>query len=151
MPESFYNNYSSLLYSPISIHFVFVCCYTPVLSVYLPSQHKRELRSRHRKRECLYFFPADCPTEEMECDSSGFSSSSPCSDQFGAHPMSYLVGSRASFPRAKWPGYEADHLSPNSIRVKNVWSYTSAPSYIILAWCIIKHRDRLYLLVSSHS
>jgi hypothetical protein len=36
--------HSSLLYSSVSIHFVFVCYYTPLLSVYFASEYRRELR-----------------------------------------------------------------------------------------------------------
>jgi hypothetical protein len=35
--------------------------------------------------------------------------------------------------------------SPFSFEVKKVWSYTSTPSYIVMAWCLIKHGDRFYL------
>jgi hypothetical protein len=45
----------------------------------------------------------------------------------GAHPASYLVGSRDSFPRVKRPGREADHSHPSSAEVKNAWSYTPTP------------------------
>jgi len=33
----------------------------------------------------------------------------------------------------KWPGDGADHSPPFSAKVKNVWSYTSAPPYIFTA------------------
>jgi hypothetical protein len=42
-----------------------------------------------------------------------------------AHPASYLVGNRGSFPGVKRPEREADHSPPSSAEVKNAWSYTS--------------------------
>jgi preprotein translocase subunit SecG len=45
----------------------------------------------------------------------------------GAHPASYPMGTRGSFPEVKRPGREADH-SPHLVpRSKNEWSYTSVP------------------------
>jgi hypothetical protein len=59
----------------------------------------------------------------------------------GAHPASYPMGTRGSFPGIKRPGREADH-SPNlEPRSKNEWSYTSTPQYTLMAWCLVKHRD----------
>jgi hypothetical protein len=40
----------------------------------------------------------------------------------GAHPTSYPMGTRGSFP-----GGEADHSPPSSAEVKNAWSYSSTP------------------------
>jgi hypothetical protein len=37
----------------------------------------------------------------------------------GAHPASYPVGTRGSYPGVKRPGREADHLPPSSAEVKN--------------------------------
>jgi hypothetical protein len=45
----------------------------------------------------------------------------------GAHPASYPIGIRGSFPGLKRPGREADHSPPSSAKVKNAWSYTSIP------------------------
>jgi hypothetical protein len=37
----------------------------------------------------------------------------------GAHPASYTMGTRGSFPRGKvWPGRNADHSPPSSAKVK---------------------------------
>jgi hypothetical protein len=36
----------------------------------------------------------------------------------GAHPASYPVGSRGSFPEEKLPGREADHSPPSSAEVR---------------------------------
>jgi len=38
------------------------------------------------------------------------------------------------------PEHEADHSSPSRADSKNAWSYTSAPPYIFIAWCLIKNR-----------
>jgi len=40
------------------------------------------------------------------------------------------------------------HLLPKS---KNAWSYTSIPQYVLIAWCLVKHRDNFnfYLLPRS--
>jgi hypothetical protein len=29
----------------------------------------------------------------------------------------------------------------SSAEVKNAWSYTSTPQYILMAWCLVQHRD----------
>jgi hypothetical protein len=41
----------------------------------------------------------------------------------------------------KRPRREADHSLPSSAEVKNAWSYTSTPQYVLMAWCLVKHRD----------
>jgi hypothetical protein len=43
----------------------------------------------------------------------------------GAHPASYLMGTRGTFPRDKAAGREADHWLQSSVEVKNAWNYTS--------------------------
>jgi hypothetical protein len=40
----------------------------------------------------------------------------------GAHPASYPMGTRGSFPERK-----ADHSPPSSAEFKNAWNYTSIP------------------------
>jgi hypothetical protein len=46
----------------------------------------------------------------------------------GAHPASYPMGTRGSFPGwVKRKGRDVDHLPPPSAEVKNAWSYTSIP------------------------
>jgi hypothetical protein len=37
-------------------------------------------------------------------------------------------------------GHEADHSSPSSAKVKNMWSYISTSSCVVIVWCLIKHR-----------
>jgi hypothetical protein len=44
-------------------------------------------------------------------------------------------------PRAKRSGREANHSPSSSAEVKNAWSYTSAPQYFFMAWCLVKHWD----------
>jgi hypothetical protein len=41
----------------------------------------------------------------------------------------------------KWPGREADHSLPSNAELKNVWSYTSTPQHLFVAWCFVKYRD----------
>jgi hypothetical protein len=38
---------------------------------------------------------------------------------------------------------EADNSPPSSSKVKNVWSYTSNPPYVFMAWFLIKNRKTL--------
>jgi hypothetical protein len=57
------------------------------------------------------------------------------------HPASCPMGTRDSFPGVKRPRRDADHSPPSSAAVKNVWSYTSTPQYVFMAWCLVKHRD----------
>jgi hypothetical protein len=58
----------------------------------------------------------------------------------GAHPVSCPMGSGFSFPGVKRPEREADH-SLSSAELKNARSYTSTPKYVLMAWCLVKHRD----------
>jgi hypothetical protein len=51
----------------------------------------------------------------------------------GAHPASYPLVTRGSFP-----GGEADHSPPSSVEVKNAWSYTSTPHHTSMTWCSVK-------------
>jgi hypothetical protein len=41
----------------------------------------------------------------------------------------------------KRPGREADHSPLSSAEVKNASSCTSTPQYVLVAWCLVKHRD----------
>jgi hypothetical protein len=56
----------------------------------------------------------------------------------GSHSDSYPMGTGTIIPGAKRPGHEGDHSSSSSIKVKNVWSYTSTPQYVFVVWCFIK-------------
>jgi hypothetical protein len=64
---------------------------------------------------------------------------------FGAHPASYPMGTRGSFPRGKAAG--ADHSSPPSAEVKNAWSYTTIPQYSLMACCSLRAQEYPYLLL----
>jgi hypothetical protein len=66
----------------------------------------------------------------------------------GAHPASYTMGIKGSFPGSKWPGRDADHSPPFSAEVKNAWSYTSIPQYAFMVLCSVtkkKHRDNFII------
>jgi hypothetical protein len=39
----------------------------------------------------------------------------------------------------------AEHSSPSSAEVKNVWRYTSTPQYTSMVWCAVKAQGQLYL------
>jgi hypothetical protein len=51
----------------------------------------------------------------------------------GAHPASYPMGTRDSFPGVKQQVREADHSPPASAKVKKMWIYTSTPQYAFMA------------------
>jgi len=57
----------------------------------------------------------------------------------GAHPPSYPMDTGTLSPGVKRPGLEADHLPPSSAEVKNRWSYTSTPPYVLMALYLVKH------------
>jgi hypothetical protein len=46
----------------------------------------------------------------------------------------------------KRPRREADHPPQSSAGIKNAWSYTSTPPYVIMEWCLVRHRDKFYIL-----
>jgi len=50
----------------------------------------------------------------------------------------------------KRPGREADHSPTFSAEVKNVWSYTSTPQYVFMAWCLVKHWENFTFTPSIH-
>jgi hypothetical protein len=33
-------------------------------------------------------------------------------------------------------GHESNHLPASGVKIKNVWVYTSTPSYVSMAWCL---------------
>jgi hypothetical protein len=49
------------------------------------------------------------------------------SDKICRVPSPLLFGHLGLFSGVKWLGTEADHLHPSDTKVKNEWSYTSAP------------------------
>jgi hypothetical protein len=56
------------------------------------------------------------------------------------HPASYPMGTRDFSLGVKRPGREADHSPSSSAEVKNAWNYISTPQYVLMAWCLVKHR-----------
>jgi hypothetical protein len=48
-------------------------------------------------------------------------------------PILLPMGTGESFPWVKRPGREADHSPPTSADVKEIWLYTSTPSYAFMA------------------
>jgi hypothetical protein len=84
--------------------------------------------------------PRNCPVP-------GWHASSFRSIQTGsaAHPASYSVGARGSFPGVKWPCCEAEaNRPPSSASVANKWSYTS-----ILPTCPL-HKDQVWSQCTGH-
>jgi hypothetical protein len=65
-------------------------------------------------------------------------------ESFWGSPNHLSHGYREFFPRVKQLWREADHSPPPSAEVKNVWSYTSTPSYVFMTWCLVKYRIRLH-------
>jgi hypothetical protein len=60
---------------------------------------------------------------------------------YDAHPASYRepIGG-CCFPGGRATG--SRNFSPlPRVKIKNAWSYTSAPAYVFMAWCLIKHGD----------
>jgi hypothetical protein len=60
-------------------------------------------------------------------------------------PVQWVPGALSQ--GVKRPGIEADHSSPPSAEVKNAWSYISTPPYILIEWCLVKHRDNFAYLI----
>jgi hypothetical protein len=74
----------------------------------------------------------------------GFSSSAlgPAQTQIQWVPGLFLQGVKRS-------GLEADLPPPSCTEVKNVWSYTSTPQFVFMAWCLTKQRMYLHGMVLS--
>jgi len=64
-----------------------------------------------------------------------------------ACPTSYPTVTSIFFPGAKQPRHEADHSSPPSTMVKDMWGYTSTPQYNFITWCLIKQWIQLCIAV----
>jgi len=62
-------------------------------------------------------------------------------------PIQWVLGALSQ--GVKLPGREANHSTPSSADVKNAWSATSRPSYILIGWYLIKHRARLHSVILS--
>jgi hypothetical protein len=54
-------------------------------------------------------------------------------------PIQWVPG--AFSPAVKPPECEDIHSSASSAEVKNAWTYTSSPSYVLMAWYLLKHKD----------
>jgi hypothetical protein len=52
---------------------------------------------------------------------------------------------RAASLMVKWLGRLAVHSPPSSAKVKNAWSYIPTHPYVLMAWCLVKHRDNFTL------
>jgi hypothetical protein len=53
------------------------------------------------------------------------------------------------YPGVKQPGHEDDHSPPSTAQVKKMWSYSSTPPYVFMAFCLIMRRIHLYVVVLS--
>jgi hypothetical protein len=74
----------------------------------------------------------------------------------GAHPASYPIatgGGGVPSLGVKWLGCEANHSPSSTPKVKNVWSYTSAPQYAFMALCSVKkmHKDTFTFTLFSNN
>jgi hypothetical protein len=68
-------------------------------------------------------------------------------DQTGseAHPGSYLVDTRGSFPGVKRPERDAGHSPPSSAEIKECVELYLHSQYAFMAWCSVKAQGQLYL------
>jgi hypothetical protein len=81
-----------------------------------------------------------------------FFSLPPRPDQLWAHPVSYPVGTRGSFPEDKAARRKADHPPPSSAEVQNAWSYTSIPPIHLHSVVLSrKAHGQLYLTIPYHT
>jgi hypothetical protein len=62
--------------------------------------------------------------------------------------LSYSVGTAGPCPGSEGLGRETVHLPPRSPEVMNTWIYTSAPLYVFVAFCLIKHTNKFTLRTS---
>jgi hypothetical protein len=60
----------------------------------------------------------------------------------GEYPACYPVGAVVLSSGYMRPGYEGDNSVPPSADFKKC-SYPSCPTYILVAWHLLNHRDRL--------
>jgi len=92
-----------------------------------------------------------CTTSSFTSGHVGYLPPSECDINLGAHifepPIQWVP--EALSLRVKRPGRETNHLPLSSAEDKNAWSYTSTSSYVIMAWCLVKHRDNFTLPTNS--
>jgi hypothetical protein len=43
----------------------------------------------------------------------------------------------------KRPGRKSDHSPASRAEVKNIWSYITTLLCVLMAWCVVKHRNKL--------
>jgi hypothetical protein len=56
-------------------------------------------------------------------------------------PIQWVPG--ALSPGIMRPGRKSYRSLPFRAEVKNAWSYTSTPSNFFMAWCLVKHGDKI--------
>jgi hypothetical protein len=67
-------------------------------------------------------------------------------DNVALHHLSLIKWvAGALIPGIERPWREADHSSPSNAEVKKVWSYSSTPQFVFMAWCLSKRRDNVAL------
>jgi hypothetical protein len=63
-------------------------------------------------------------------------------------PIQWVPGDLS--PGVKRPGRVADQSFPSSSEVKNTWSYTSATTYVFMAWCLVQDKENLTSTLPTH-
>jgi len=69
--------------------------------------------------------------------------------QIWSPPNFLSCGYQDLFPGGEVEGCETDKSPPSSAEVKNVGSYTSTPSYVFMALCLIKYRIHFHGILLS--
>jgi hypothetical protein len=69
----------------------------------------------------------------------------------GAHPTSYPMGTRGSFPGGKsgW-GVKLTTQLLLVLRSKMRGAILPLPQYVFMAWCLVKHRDNFTFIITSY-
>jgi hypothetical protein len=68
----------------------------------------------------------------------------------GAHPPSYAMGIRGSFPGVKRPGREADHSTPSSAEVKECVELYLHSQYAFMTWGSVKRKAQVQVYLYYH-
>jgi hypothetical protein len=58
-------------------------------------------------------------------------------------------GDRFFFPKRTRQRRKAKYVPPSSVEMK-AWSYTSTPPYVLMTWCLVKHRHSCVSIFSLH-